>query len=364
LRIAFPTLVGLHGLIHLVGPANAFGWVDVEQIHTPISATVGVVWLAVAVLFALTAVALLVGATWWWYPALPGILASQALIVMTWSDAKFGTIVNLTIAVPVFITAMDGRPSSFRNCFARDRQMLLQRTARQERLVTEADLAPLPVLLQTYLRRVGVVGRPRVHNLCVGFTATMRSSETSPWMKATATQSEFVDPPARLFLMNAHRAGVPLNVFHRYVGGAATFGVRVAGLVPVVDKKGPDLTNDETVTLMNDVLVLAPAAVLDTPFTFTTTGERTLRATFRNAGFTVSAAVTFDDAGDLVGFVSGDRAHGREGGAAEWSTPISDYRVVDGIRVGTRGDTNWIERSGEWTYGRFEITSLAYNVVG
>jgi hypothetical protein len=35
---------------------------------------------------------------------------------------------------------------------------------------------------------------------------------------------------------------------------------------------------------------------------------------------------------------------------------------VDGIRIGTRGDANWIEPSGEWTYGRFEIASIAYNV--
>ena len=57
-------------------------------------------------------------------------------------------------------------------------------------------------------------------------------------------------------------------------------------------------------------------------------------------------------------------AHDREGGAATWSTPISGYRDVDGIRIGALGDANWIEPSGEWTYGRFEITSIAYNVTG
>jgi len=76
----------------------------------------------------------------------------------------------------------------------------------------------------------------------------------------------------------------------------------------------------------------------------------------------VSAALTFDAVGDLVGFISADRAHDRDGGAAWWSTPISGYRVVDGIRIGARGDANWIESAGEWTYGRFEIVSIGYNV--
>ncbi|HEY4954037.1 MAG TPA: DUF6544 family protein, partial [Gemmatimonadaceae bacterium] len=236
------------------------------------------------------------------------------------------------------------------------------RTTLRAALVTEADLAPLPSLMQAYLREVGAVGRPRVRNLRVTFNAQMRSSATSPWMQSTATQYEFFDPPARLFHMNASRAGLPLDVFHRYMDGAATFQVRIAGLIPMVDKHGAGLTNDETVTLMNDVLVMAPAAVLDLPFTFETTGERTLRATFHNAGYTVSAVLTFDGAGDLVGFESADRAHDREGGAATWSTPISGYRQVDGIRIGALGDANWIEPSGEWTYGRFQIMSVAYNV--
>jgi hypothetical protein len=216
--------------------------------------------------------------------------------------------------------------------------------------------------MQRYLRRVGSVGRPRVHNVRVVFDAQMRSSATSPWMKATAVQYEFFGPPARLFHMNASRGGVPIDVLHEYVDGAATFQVRIASLIPMVNKSGPGITHDETVTLMNDVLVLAPAAVLDLPFSFESIDGRSVRAIFRNAGFEVTATLTFDAAGDLDGFTSADRAHDREGGAAIWSTPISAYAEVNGIRVPTHGDANWIDATGEWTYGRFIIRSIAYNL--
>ncbi len=362
MRIVFALFILLHGLIHLLGPAKAFAWVDVSQLRASISPAAGVVWLAAAALLIAAATGLFLGASWWWYPALPGVLLSQVVIVTAWGDAKFGTLANVIIAIPLLVVALDARASSFRSRFEHDRDALLTRTTPPAPLVIEADLAPLPPLMQAYLRQVGAVGRPRVHNLRVTFNAQMRSSATSPWMQATATQYEFFDPPARLFYMNASRAGLPLDIFHRYMSGAATFQVRIAGLISMVDKYGAGLTNDETVTLMNDVLVMAPAAVLDLPFTFETTGERSLRATFRNAQYTVSAVLTFDGAGDLVGFVSADRAHDREGGAAMWSTPISGYRKVDGIRIGSHGDANWIEPSGEWTYGRFEITSIAYNV--
>jgi hypothetical protein len=362
MRFVLASLIALHALLHLLATAKAFGWAEVNQLRAPITGTAGALWLVAAVLLLIAAAGVGLGARWWWYPALPGVVLSQALIVSAWSDGKFGTLANVIIAIPLLVVALDSRASSFRSRFAHDRDVLLARATRPAPLVTDADLAPLPPLMQTYLRRVGAVGRPRVRNLRVIFTAQMRGSATAPWMQATATQYEFFDRPARLFHMNATRAGVPFDVLHEYVDGAATFRVRIAGLYPMVDKQGPGITHDETVTLMNDVLVMAPAAVLELPFTFETTGDRTLRATFRNAGFTVSAALTFDAAGDLVGFISADRAHDREGGAASWSTPISGYRVVDGIRVGARGDANWIEPTGEWTYGRFEIASIAYNV--
>ena len=362
MRIALAAFIALHALIHLPGPAKAFGWTDVNQRRAPIAPAAGLLWLLAAVLLIAAAVGVALGVPRWWYPALPGLLLSQGLIVTAWGDARFGTLANVLIAIPLLVTALDARSSSVSSRFAHDRHALLARTTLRAPLVTEADLAPLPPLMQTYPRRVGVVGRPRVRNLRVTFNAQMRSSATSPWMQSTATQYEFFDPPARLFYMNASRAGVPFDVFHRYIDGAASFQVRLAGLISMVDKHGAGITSDETVTLMNDVLVMAPAAVLDLPFTFETTGERSLRATFRNAGYTVSAVLTFDGAGDLVGFLSADRAHDRAGGPATWSTPISGYRRVDGIRIGALGDANWIEPSGEWTYGRFQITSVAYNV--
>lgn len=364
MRIAFAILVGLHGLIHLLGPAKAFGWAEVSQLRQPIPPLTGAAWLATSLLLVATAVLVAVGVRGWWVVALPGVLLSQWLIAQAWSDAKFGTVANLIILVPLVIAALDARPGSFRSRFAHDSRAALAKPMRTAPIVTDADLASLPPLMQTYLRRVGAVGRPRVRNFRVVFDAQMRGSATAPWMQAIAEQYEFFDPPARLFFMRASRSGVPFDAYHRYVGDGATFQVRVAGLIPVVDIQGSIITKSETVTLLNDIVILAPAAVLDLPITWETTGEHTVRATFTNAGHAVSAVIRFDAAGDLVGFVSNDRYQSDAKGdrSFPWSTPVSGYREVDGIRIGAEAEANWIEPSGEWTYGRFAIKEIAYNV--
>ena len=247
MRIAFALLIGIHGLIHLLGATKAFGWAEVQALRVPISPLGGVLWLVAAALLVGAAIGFVLGAHWWWWLGLPGIVLSQVMITQSWVNARFGSLANLAIAIPLVLIALDARPSSFRSRFAHDRDVLLARPVRPAAVVTEADLASLPPLMQTYVRRVGAVGRPRIRSMRVLFDAQMRSSPTARWMQATATQYEFFDPPARLFYMNATRSGVPFDVFHRYVDSAATFQVRIASLFSVVDKSGPVLTRAETV---------------------------------------------------------------------------------------------------------------------
>jgi hypothetical protein len=364
MRIAFTIGVALHGLIHLLGPAKAFGWAEVTRLRQPISAGRGATWLMAAALLLATAAVFGAGWRWWWLVALPAIALSQFLIVATWGDARFGTVANGLILIPVLVSALDLRSTSFRSRFDHDSRTALASPLGDIPRVTEADLSSLPALMQAYLRRVGAVGRPHVRNMRVVFDAQMRFSAHSKWMESSAVQYEFFAPAARLFHMNASLYGLPFDILHRYVGDGATFQVRIAGLVPVVDVRGATLTRAETVTLLNDVVVMAPAAVLDLPLTWEATGPRTVRTTFSNAGHTVAAVLTFSDEGDLVGFLSGDRTQEDAKGSRTfpWSTPISEYAEVDGIRVGTHGSANWIEPSGEWTYGKFVIRELAYNV--
>jgi hypothetical protein len=78
----------------------------------------------------------------------------------------------------------------------------------------------------------------------------------------------------------------------------------------------------------------------------------------------VAATLTFDAAGDPVGFLATDRSQvdGTTVTSMPWSTPTSSYAEVNGIRVGPKGNANWIALTGEWTYGRFTIRDIAYNV--
>jgi hypothetical protein len=124
MRYAFAVLRGVHSLLHLLGATKAFGLADVAQSRQPISPAVGALWLAAAILLAAAAIGVARGADWWWWAGLPGIVLSQGLIAQSWGDARFGTVINLLVAVPLLLLAADARPGSFRSCFTRDRDTL------------------------------------------------------------------------------------------------------------------------------------------------------------------------------------------------------------------------------------------------
>jgi len=236
------------------------------------------------------------------------------------------------------------------------------------RVVTEQDLSGLPPLLQTYLRRVGVVGHPQVRAFHVRFSGELRRSHDLGWMKIQVEQHTFLGPePARLFLLRASRFGIPFEAFHRFVGPTATMQVRVASLFQVVDAKGPEMDQGETVTFFNDLCLLAPAALLEADVTWDESGPSTLKGTFRHQDRSVSATLSFDDHGDLANFVSEDRFQSADGKAYlryPWSTPIHEYGNHAGFHLMSRAEALWIEPTGPFPYARFVLESIAYNMGG
>ncbi len=363
MRAFFIALVALHGLIHLIGFGRSIGLGGAGQ---PVSRELGIVWLLAAVGFVTAALLLVFAPRFWWVPAVPALVLSQIAVISAWSEAKFGTIVNAVILVPLALAVLDQRESSLRSRYEADvRTEFGQRPAAA--IVTEGDLAPLPPLVQTYLRRVGVIGQPRVHDLFVRFRGELRNGVDGRWMKMRAEQRErFEQPTARLFFVNSSLYGVPFKAYHRFVGSTATMEVSAASLAKVADARGPEMNQSETVTLFNDICLFAPAALLDADVAFNTVDNRTVHATFHNGGVTIHADLIFKDDGDLVNFVSRDRYMTTDGKTMEkypWSTPIRDYKEFGGMRVASHGEAVWTLPGGDFTYARFDVEELRYNVV-
>ncbi len=232
--------------------------------------------------------------------------------------------------------------------------------------LAEADLADLPAPARRYVIRSGAVGRPRPRNVRIAFDARMWRKPGQAPFRATSVQYNFFGRPGRLFLMKARMFGLPVRALHLYRQEAATFQVRIAGLVGIVDLKGQEMTRGETVTILNDICFFAPGALVDPRITWETVDDRSCVAHFTNGPYRISATLLFNDADELIDFWSDDRP-AESGGALlpmRWSTPAGDYRDVDGMHLAHHGTAVYANPEGPYTYGEFTLASIAYDLEG
>ena len=378
ITFAFALFLVFHGLIHGMGFAKAFGYADLSGITQPISPVMARAWQAAGWLFVAAAVAIYAAPNMWWVLGLCAVAMSMIAMLPSWRDATFGAAANgLAIAGVIFGVLAYG-PASLRATYERDvNASLVRATANAHRVVTEADLGRLPAPVQRYLRTAGVVGQPRVNEMRVRMHGRIRGGPGMAWISFSSEQhNTFGDAPARMFYMTATRALVPIQGYHRFVASPASMLIKAAALVPVVDMTGPEMTQSETVTLFNDLCIMAPSALLDRSVAWDPPppiepnrkgpARTVVRGRFSHEGRTVTADLVFGLDGMLADFVSDDRYATSPDGTTmtrqRWSTPVRAVRPFGKVRLASAGEARWHEGDQSWSYLELTIDDVQYDV--
>lgn len=358
-KILTALMILLHALIHITGSVSAWKPGYFRQFTTPVSDRAGYYWLLAALLFLIALVLFLRSQSTWWIPALAGVLVSQSLVFQYWTDARWGSVPNALILLIVI--------AGFGHWwFERKWKKEVITFFRTEQLgkpsqITEADLAPLPLPVQRYLRYTNCVGKPRVRNMRIVFEGTMRS-RTQGWFPFRSEQYNFLEAPARLFFMKGRMKGLMIPGYHRYVRGHAGMDIRLFGLVPMLRHRGGLMDRSETVTLLNDICLMAPGALLDQRFRWEAVDHQHARVFYKAAGIEVSALLTFNETGQLVNFHSEDRGDIGDMKIHPFSTPCGQYRDFQGYNLQSEGDAVWHYPDGPFVYGHFILKTVTYNL--
>jgi hypothetical protein len=253
--------------------------------------------------------------------------------------------------------------SRFRNLYQSEVQERLKPGSAND-VVREEDLAYLPGPVRNYLHYVGAVGKPKVFNFRAECTGSLKRSPAGRWMNTSSFQYNFFDDPARLYYLRSSLFGIPFDGLHAYTGDHAMMKINVAYFFPVVDASGDTMTMSETVTLFNDMCLLAPATLIDKNILWEPVDPLSVWARFTHNGITISAMLYFAENGELIRFVSDDRymsADGKTYARYQWSTPVKEYRDFNGRKVPVYGEAGWQLPDGSFTYARFTVKDIEYN---
>jgi membrane protein implicated in regulation of membrane protease activity len=358
MKIAFFILLLLHGLIHLMGFLKAFNLAEIPQLSQNFSKPQGVLWLAVALAFVITAILFLLKNNLWFWIAIAAVIVSQVLIIVNWQDAKFGTLANLIVLI-VALLAMAGW--NFEREFKKDVSQSFKNVGISEEIISEADIAQLPIPVQNYLKYVGAIGKPKIKTARAIFKGEMRE-KGKDWFAFTSEQYNFFEDPTRLFFMKANFKGLPTQGYHWYKEGKASMLIKLLSVFPVVDISEPEMFKTESVTFFNDMCLFAPAALVDKRIDWQTLGNNSVKAVFYNGEVSVSAILKFDESGRLINFISEDRVDVNSNQNLPFSTPVTEYGTVNCYKLPIAADAVWHFPDGDFVYGKFYLQDVQYNL--
>jgi hypothetical protein len=232
-------------------------------------------------------------------------------------------------------------------------------------VVSEAEIAALPAVVQRYLRFMGVVGAPRHWSFTAQFQGRFRLRPGLGWMGAEAWQYNSAIGVARIFVMRIRFAGVvPMTGVDRYLWGRGRMVGKLLGLITVADGQGEEFDIGELTTYLNDALLLVPSLLLRPGTEWKQVDGSTFEVALTDHGRRVSGRVTIDEQGAPIDFATTDRFADLPGGLrrAEWHTPISRWGEAAGRPRPERLSAVWRLPEGDLPYIEGGVHDLAYDV--
>ena len=231
--------------------------------------------------------------------------------------------------------------------------------------ITKQDIAHLPQIVQKYLSFVGVVDKERVSTFRAECKGGIRNDPNKPFMKINSVQYNFYEnEPARLFYIVAKKMGLSAKVAHIYRNETATMKGKLLGAFTIVDAKGEKANQAETVTVFNDICILAPALLISKNIKWKVVDILTVNAKYTNKTISIEAQLHFDKDGKLINFTSNDRYETKDGKVFynyPWETPISEYKNINGINLPSKVKAIFKHPDSDFCYGEFELDKIEYN---
>ena len=361
INVLFIVLLVFHGVIHIPGFLKAFKLAEFEQLHTDISKTGGLFWLAASLAFLLAAILYTARSEGWVYPAAVAVILSSALIILTWKDARFGMIPNVIV---LFVAVVSFLTFSMNAMITREKAEILSYSGVEApKIIMAEETMALPVPVRKWLMHSGVTERPAIQTAWVKQKAEMKMKPSQQdWTVAYAEQYITTEKPAFIWTVQMNMSQfLKFRGRDKFVDGRANMLIRMNSLVNIVNAKGEKLDEASLQRYLAE-LVWYPSMALSPYITWEAIDEHSARASLSYRGTKGSGVFYFNDEGDFVKFIA-QRYKGNkpDDKRYEWVITGSDYTAFEGIRVPSKMNVTWRLEEGDWTWLRLEVEDIIYN---
>ena len=191
-----------------------------------------------------------------------------------------------------------------------------------------------------------------------------RLKPNSPWLPIHGEQYFTVGRPG--FVWNAIIRMKPLiwiEARDRLYEGRGNMLVKIGSTFTVADASGPQIDQGSSLRWLAETAWF-PYSLVSRAVHWDALDAHSARATLVQDGLPVVATFEFDDEGKPKSlrasryFATGDEP----AKLLPWSGRYLEYREFGGFRSPSYAEVSWQLREGEFSYARFRVTNIQYNV--
>jgi hypothetical protein len=316
-------------------------------------------WLSCLGLLLLTLLLLVKHSRPWMIAAAVFLLFSQVTIFIYWDKAAQATLVNLILIMALTVSY---HKRKFNMMVEAEIDTLVEGITNNKIIVTKQSLQYLPQIVQKWLIRSNVIGKPMAHSVYLKQKGMMRLKPDGNWLSMRAEQ--FINAQTPGFIWNAVIDSgflIPIHGRDKYFHGHGNMLIKAMYSLPIADSTGDEIDQGVLMRFLAEI-VWFPTAGLCDYIRWEYVSETSARAIINYGSTTASGIFNFATDGDIKGF-EGMRYRDSDNhySLEKWSIAIKEYKEFNGLRIGHKSEVTWKLASGDFMWLAVELTDIEFN---
>lgn len=209
------------------------------------------------------------------------------------------------------------------------------------------------------------MGKPKMSYMKINYQdVDFVFGQNKQMLKIDYTQYNFADEPNRIAYIDSSMYGIPFEGLDTFLDGSGSMKGVLAKMFTLFDQKGEVMDQSSLVTCLSEILFI-PSAALQDYVTWEAIDELHAKATISYFDITVAGIFSFNDAGEMLSFVTDDRIAVEANGLSEkikWSVTCDGYTERNGIKKPTAFKAIWNYPDGDLIYFDGIGTITSYNI--
>jgi hypothetical protein len=235
-----------------------------------------------------------------------------------------------------------------------------------QNVISENDIALLPLPVQNYIRSCGYVGRNKMTNARIIWKDVLfRRNQNAAWMNLDCYQLNSVQEPCRIVYMKSNLFGFfPFEGRDKYQDGKGNMLIKLLKLFTITDAKSKEMDISALVTVLAETLLL-PSQALQSYIRWIPVDDFSAKAVISFGGIEVSGIFEFNENYEMTRFVTEDRYQAQKDNSNKnirWSGLAGNYCQKDGIKFPSLFEAVWHQDNCDFEYFKGTIDSIEYDV--